>query len=121
MLYSIARICEILCQLSNQEKHICKLFNASSSEIYKGHGTYVISEDDTHKYHIHPYSIAKSMGHDIVKYYREYYRKHHIKINKYKKEYNKKYYGNHPELKDKMRDYKRKYYLKKKMEKNGTK
>lgn len=68
-----ARLCDTVLQLSCMG-HICKLFNASSSEIYKGHETYNVKEDDTHKYHIHPYSIAKSMGHDIVKFYREYHK-----------------------------------------------
>jgi GDP-D-mannose dehydratase len=67
-----ARICDTVYQLS-QVGHVCKLFNASSCEIYKGHETYNVKEDDTHKYHIHPYSIAKAMGHDMVKFYRERY------------------------------------------------
>jgi GDPmannose 4,6-dehydratase len=48
-----------------------KLFNASSSEIYKGHIEYIVKEDDTHKFHNHPYSIAKIMGHSMVDFYRE--------------------------------------------------
>lgn len=71
--FLIARLCETVLELSRMG-HICKLFNASSCEIYKGHETYNVKEDDTHKYHIHPYSIAKSMGHDMVKFYREYHK-----------------------------------------------
>jgi GDP-D-mannose dehydratase len=59
--------------VSGTVPYTCKLFNASSCEIYKGHETYTVKEDDTHKYHLHPYSIAKSMGHDMVKFYRERY------------------------------------------------
>ena len=69
----VARLCKTLLDLS-RAGHTCKLFNASSCEIYKGHITYNVSEDDTHKHHIHPYSIAKSMGHDMVKFYREYHK-----------------------------------------------
>jgi GDP-D-mannose dehydratase len=32
-----------------------------------------VSEDDTNMYHSHPYSIAKTMGHNMVKFYRETY------------------------------------------------
>ena len=70
----VARICELLYRLMQEHApYTCKLFNASSCEIYKGHEVYHVKEDDTHKYHIHPYSIAKSMGHDMVKFYRERY------------------------------------------------
>jgi len=62
-----ANICEII----HKNKLSTKLFNASSSEIYKGHVEYTIKEDDTHKYHNHPYSIAKTMAHSIVDFYRE--------------------------------------------------
>ena len=67
----VAKICEII---FNFNKNI-KLFNASSSEIYKGHQNYIVSEelniDNTN--HLHPYSIAKIMGQNIIKFYRENY------------------------------------------------
>ena len=50
-----------------------KLFNASSSEIYKGHIDYTVKEDDINMYHCHPYAIAKIMGHSIVDFYRQTY------------------------------------------------
>ena len=64
---STAVICDII------ERHGLKtrLINASSSEIYKGHGTYTVKENDTHMNHLHPYSIAKTLGHNVVKMYRE--------------------------------------------------
>lgn len=72
--FVVARICELLYRLMQEHaSYTCKLFNASSCEIYKGHKVYHVKEDDTHKYHIHPYSIAKSMGHDMVKFYRKWY------------------------------------------------
>lgn len=62
-----------LCDIIFRNKLHCKLFNASSSEIYKGHINYDVKENDTHMFHIHPYSIAKTLGHNIVKFYRETY------------------------------------------------
>jgi GDPmannose 4,6-dehydratase len=63
----VANICDIIYRYNLN----CKLFNASSSEMYKGHIDYEIKEDDTHQYHLHPYSIAKTMGYNMVKFYRE--------------------------------------------------
>lgn len=63
----IAKICDII----HRNKLDIHLFNASSSEIYKGHKNYVISENDTHHYNLHPYAIGKSMGHSIVDFYRD--------------------------------------------------
>jgi GDP-mannose 4,6-dehydratase len=67
---TVAHICEIIHK--NQWK--TKLFNASSSEMYKGHITYDIKEDDHNMYHCHPYSIAKIMGHSMVEFYRDTYK-----------------------------------------------
>jgi GDP-mannose 4,6-dehydratase len=66
---TVANICEII----HKNKWSTKLFNASSSEMYKGHITYDIKENDNNMYHCHPYSIAKIMGHSIVNFYRETY------------------------------------------------
>ena len=63
---SVAVICEIIVRQGIN----CKLINASSSEIYKGHQSYVVREDDANMYHLHPYSIAKTMAHNLVKMYR---------------------------------------------------
>ena len=62
-----------LCNIIYRNKLETKLFNASSSEIYKGHQNYVVEEDDDNMYHLHPYSIAKIMGHSIVDFYRVKY------------------------------------------------
>lgn len=62
-----------ICDIIYRNNLNCKLFNASSSEIYKGHNVYHVRENDTHTYHLHPYAIAKTMGHNIVKFYRENY------------------------------------------------
>jgi GDP-mannose 4,6-dehydratase len=64
-----AYLCDII---KNSELNI-KLFNASSSEMYKGHINYTVEEDDTHMYHLHPYSIAKILGHSVVDFYRNTY------------------------------------------------
>ena len=66
---TVAHICEII----HKNNWTTKLFNASSSEMYKGHINYEIKEDDKNMYHCHPYSIAKIMGHSIVEFYRETY------------------------------------------------
>jgi GDPmannose 4,6-dehydratase len=62
-----------LCDIIHKQGWNTKLFNASSSEIYKGHLDYIVYEDDHNMYHSHPYSIAKTMGHNMVKFYRETY------------------------------------------------
>ena len=66
---SISHICDII----HKNKWSTKLFNASSSEIYKGHINYEVKENDHNMYHCHPYSIAKIMGHSIVEFYRNTY------------------------------------------------
>jgi GDPmannose 4,6-dehydratase len=62
-----------LCYIIHKHGWNTKLFNASSSEIYKGHVNYTVTENDHNMYHSHPYSIAKTMGHNMVKFYRETY------------------------------------------------
>jgi GDP-mannose 4,6-dehydratase len=62
-----------LCDIIHRNEWKTKLFNASSSEIYKGHKQYTIQEDDTHLFHLHPYSIGKTLGHMAVEFYRETY------------------------------------------------
>ena len=65
--------CVNLCDIIHKKKMKTILFNASSSEMYKGHEVYDIKDNDTHKHHLHPYSIAKIMGHNMVDFYRENY------------------------------------------------
>lgn len=72
-LHANGMITSNLCDIIHRNGLRTKLFNASSSEIYKGHLDYVVKENDTHKYHNHPYSIAKIMGHCMVDFYREIY------------------------------------------------
>ena len=62
-----------LCDIIHSNKLKTKLFNSSSSEIYKGHINYIVNENDNNMYHNHPYSIAKIMGHTIVDFYRNTY------------------------------------------------
>jgi GDPmannose 4,6-dehydratase len=64
-----AKICEII----HKNKINTKLFNASSSEIFKGHVQYSAIDLDKNMYHCHPYSIAKIMGHSIIDFYRNTY------------------------------------------------
>jgi GDP-mannose 4,6-dehydratase len=60
-----------LCDIIHRNGWKTKLFNASSSEIYKGHIDYCIKDDDRNMNHVHPYSIAKIMGHSMVDFYRD--------------------------------------------------
>lgn len=62
-----------LCEIIHKNKWNMKLFNASSSEIYKGHINYTVKEDDHNMFHLHPYSIAKTMGHNMIEFYRNIY------------------------------------------------
>jgi GDP-mannose 4,6-dehydratase len=62
-----------LCDIIHRNGWKTKLFNASSSEIYKGHVDYQVSEDDHNTYHSHPYSIAKTLSHNTILFYRETY------------------------------------------------
>lgn len=66
---SIANICDII----YKNKWNTKLFNSSSSEMYKGHINYNVGENDNNMFHNHPYSIAKIMAHNIVDFYRNTY------------------------------------------------
>ena len=62
-----------LCDIIHRNKWNTILFNASSSEIYKGHVDYEVCENDTNMFHSHPYSIAKIMGHSMVEFYQNTY------------------------------------------------
>lgn len=62
-----------ICDIIYKNKWNTKLFNASSSEIFKGHIDYNVTENDHNMYHCHPYSIAKIMGHSIIEFYRNTY------------------------------------------------
>jgi GDP-mannose 4,6-dehydratase len=72
-LHSNGLLTANLCDIIHRKKWNTKLFNASSIEIYKGHVDYTVKEDDHHMYHLHPYSIAKTMGHSMVEFYRNSY------------------------------------------------
>ena len=67
-----------LCDIIFRNNKKIKFFNASSSEIYKDHEEFIVDEfnniDETK--HLHPYSIAKIMGQNMVKFYRENYNLH---------------------------------------------
>ena len=63
----------LLCDIVHKKGWSTKIFNASSSEIYKGNVDYDVKEDDNNMFHLHPYSIAKTMGHNIVEFYRKTY------------------------------------------------
>lgn len=76
---AVAHICEII----HKRRWKTKLFNASSSEMYKGYvdvkvddktGEGLKGEDSINNmFHNHPYSIAKIMAHSTVNFYRTTY------------------------------------------------
>jgi GDP-mannose 4,6-dehydratase len=61
------RICETI--LHNNKK--IKLFQASSSEMFKGLDKKTVSEEDLEMYPKNPYGIAKMFSYWTIKYYRE--------------------------------------------------
>ena len=70
-------ICANICDIIHNNKLDIKLFNASSSDMYKGHHNFTISENDTclnstenFKHHLHPYSIAKIFSSNVIDFYR---------------------------------------------------
>lgn len=67
-----------LCDIIYKNNKKIKLFNTSSSEIYKGHEVFDVNEylNINNTLHSHPYSIAKIMGQQIIKFYRETYNLH---------------------------------------------
>jgi GDP-mannose 4,6-dehydratase len=72
-LYVNGLLTSKICDIIHRNKLSTKLFNASSSEIYKDHINYLIKEDDINMRHLHPYSIAKIMGQTMVDFYRNTY------------------------------------------------
>ena len=71
--YSNGLLTGHLCDIIHKKGWTTKLFNASSSEIYKGHIDYEVKENDTNMFNLHPYSIAKIAGHCTVDFYRQTY------------------------------------------------
>jgi len=70
-LHTNGLVTAYLCDIIHNNKLLnCYLFNASSSEIYKGHVKYMVCENDDNMQHLHPYSIAKTMGHKMIDFYR---------------------------------------------------
>ena len=67
------RVVAVLCDIIVRNKLSCKLFHASSSEIYKGHQDYVITDNDYSMLPTTMYGISKTMGHTIVDRYRQKY------------------------------------------------
>jgi GDP-D-mannose dehydratase len=66
---SMCNICDII----HTYKLHCTVFNASSSEIFKGHLNYTIKDYDTNYNSTHPYGISKIVSQSIVDFYRNTY------------------------------------------------
>ena len=67
------RLVAAICDTLYRNGLNCKLFNASSSELYKGHIDYTVSDNDTNMSPSTMYAICKEMGHRIVDSYRSRY------------------------------------------------
>jgi len=67
------RLTAIICDIIYRNNIKCKLFNASSSDLYKGHNEYVIKEDDVNMAPTSIYSYSKMLGHKIIDTYRMKY------------------------------------------------
>lgn len=65
------RMIAVICDCVYQNDLSTKIFNASSSEIFKGHGEYTVYDETNYYHNLHPYSIAKIMGHSFVDFYRQ--------------------------------------------------
>jgi GDP-D-mannose dehydratase len=62
-----------LCDIIHRNRLKCKLFNASSSELYRGHIVYTVKENDNNMLPTTAYGVAKEYSHRIVDYYRKKY------------------------------------------------
>lgn len=65
-----------ICDIIHKNNLNIKLFNASTSEIYKGHIKYNIKNIDYNHYPTHPYSIAKNLSHNMIDWYRNNFGHH---------------------------------------------
>jgi len=65
------RLAAVLCDILSRNKLPCKLFNASSSENYKGHIDYVVTDNDIAFRPTTLYGYCKTMSHQIISSYRE--------------------------------------------------
>lgn len=65
------RMIAVICDCVYKNGLQTRVFNASSSEIFKEHGNFIVHGYENYYKNLHPYSIAKVMGHSIVDYYRE--------------------------------------------------
>jgi GDP-D-mannose dehydratase len=62
-----------LCEIIYKNNLNCNLFNASSSEMYKGHIDYFVKEDDSYYNPTTIYGISKVLGHQLIQHYRNKY------------------------------------------------
>ena len=60
-----------LCDIIHTHKLGCKLFNASSSELYNNHADYTVCEDDVKMAPTTIYGFAKMLSHNVVDVYRK--------------------------------------------------
>ena len=66
-------LCEKIKTVFDQTGKKIKLFQAASSELFKGEKEIIITPENTHFYPKTPYSIAKLAGYWAARYYREKY------------------------------------------------
>jgi GDP-D-mannose dehydratase len=63
-----------LCEIIHKYGWPCKLFHASSSENYKKHGRFMVTDDEEEFSPQSVYGICKTFGHQMVDYYRKKYK-----------------------------------------------
>lgn len=66
----------MVCEIADciyKHKLATKLIHTSSCELYKGHGEYVIQEDDLNYKPSHPYAYAKCMAQQMLDHYKQQY------------------------------------------------
>lgn len=68
-----ARAVMILCEKIKKTERKIKLFQAGSSELFKGRKEIVVTPENTAFYPKTPYSIAKTSAYWTIRYYREKY------------------------------------------------
>jgi GDP-D-mannose dehydratase len=62
-----------MCNTLYKNKIPCKVFNASSSELFKGNVEYTVQDDSVDTSPTSIYGISKIVGHMIIEYYRNKY------------------------------------------------
>jgi GDPmannose 4,6-dehydratase len=72
----VVKLCELIHQLQLKHNKQIKLFQANSSELFKGSGNLIINESNLNFYPKNPYALGKILAYWTIRYYRETYGYH---------------------------------------------